>query len=260
MRRPFLLAATVALPIAMSLAIESANETAGEWRSYAGTNAGAKYAALDQINKDTVKGLRIAWRQSSMPLEVRRGRGTVAVPTNYQVTPLMVGGLFYMTAGMLGRRLGEAAQNPSAPFTSAGSQYVPNRANQISLMTVSAQAKQGQLPASLDALLLEVERVKRHGFTGSELERMQRDIARSVEHRVASQETTEPRAISSTLAESFVSGSVVTSPEFDRDFLLRHACRDQVEHLPLTGRQVPEPFAVEPLVHRHRVTGAPGHP
>ena len=46
-----------------------------------------------------MKNLRIAWRQSSMPLEVRRGRGTVAVPTNYQVTPLMVDGLLYMTAG-----------------------------------------------------------------------------------------------------------------------------------------------------------------
>ena len=83
----------------MTIAAESATDTAGEWRSYAGTNAGAKYAPLDQVNKDTVKNLRIAWRQSSMPPEVRRGRGTVAVPTNYQVTPLMVGGLLYVTAG-----------------------------------------------------------------------------------------------------------------------------------------------------------------
>src|SRR6185503_1047454 len=99
MKRARLVAAMLASAAAMAIPTRSATDTPGEWRSYAATNAGAKYAPLDQINKDTVKGLRIAWRQSSMPQEVRRGRGTVAVPTNYQVTPLMVGGLLYMTAG-----------------------------------------------------------------------------------------------------------------------------------------------------------------
>ena len=94
-----LLIATAASTMAMTIATGGATEPVGEWRSYAGTNAGAKYAALDQVDKDTVKNLRIAWRQSSMPREVRRGRGTVAVPTNYQVTPLMVDGLLYATAG-----------------------------------------------------------------------------------------------------------------------------------------------------------------
>jgi quinoprotein glucose dehydrogenase len=96
---PYLLTATVLSTLAMSMVTGSISEPAGEWRSYAGTNAGSKYSPLDQVNKDTVRNLRIAWRQSSMPLEVRRGRGTVAVPTNYQVTPLMVGGLLYTTAG-----------------------------------------------------------------------------------------------------------------------------------------------------------------
>jgi quinoprotein glucose dehydrogenase len=95
----YLLTATAASTMAMTIATGIATETVGEWRSYAGTNAGAKYSALDQVDRDTVKNLRIAWRQSSMPLEVRRGRGTVAVPTNYQVTPLMVGGMLYITAG-----------------------------------------------------------------------------------------------------------------------------------------------------------------
>ena len=93
-----IIAVTLALAAAMTIATRSATEPPGEWRSYAATNAGAKYSPLDQINKDKVKDLRIAWRQSSMPPEVRRGRGTVAVPTNYQVTPLMVGGLLYASA------------------------------------------------------------------------------------------------------------------------------------------------------------------
>jgi glucose dehydrogenase len=70
----------------------------GEWRSYAGTNAGLKYSPLDQINKSNVNNLKIAWRQSSMPVEIRKGRTSVALPVNYQTTPVMVDGLLYMTA------------------------------------------------------------------------------------------------------------------------------------------------------------------
>src|SRR6185503_20029130 len=99
MKRARLVAAMLASAAAMAIPTRSATDTPGEWRSYAATNAGAKYAPLDQINKDTVKGLRIAWRQASMPQEVRRGRGTVAVPTNYQVTPLMVGGMLFTSSG-----------------------------------------------------------------------------------------------------------------------------------------------------------------
>ena len=39
----------------------------GDWPAYGATNAGSKYSPLDQINKDTAKGLQIAWRQSALP-------------------------------------------------------------------------------------------------------------------------------------------------------------------------------------------------
>lgn len=74
-------------------------EMSGEWRAYGANNGNLKYAPLDQITKDNVKNLRIAWRQSAMPPAVRKDRATVAVPTNYQVTPLMAGGLLYASAG-----------------------------------------------------------------------------------------------------------------------------------------------------------------
>ena len=70
-----------------------------EWRAYGGTNASLKYAPLDQITKDNVNRLRIAWRQSAMPMAIRGGRTRIPIPTNYQVTPLMAAGLLYATAG-----------------------------------------------------------------------------------------------------------------------------------------------------------------
>jgi zinc protease len=136
-----------------------------------------------------------------------------------------------LAAGMLSRRLNEVAESPSAPFTGAGSQYVPNRGGQVALLGVSAQAKEGKLPASLDALLLEVERVKRHGFTSGELERTAREVTRSLEHRVAGQDTAEARAVANALADGFITGEVDTSPKYDQDFFARVLATTSLEDI-----------------------------
>ena len=77
-----------------------ASGTDGEWRAYAGNNASLKYSPLDQINEDTAKDLRIVWRQSAIPTDMRQGRTDAPVPFNYQNTPLMVGKLLYMSTGL----------------------------------------------------------------------------------------------------------------------------------------------------------------
>jgi glucose dehydrogenase len=69
-----------------------------EWRFYGGDQGAKKYSRLAQINKDTVKNLRIVWRQSAIPQEVRQGPDA-PVPYYYSHTPLMVGGLLYMSTG-----------------------------------------------------------------------------------------------------------------------------------------------------------------
>lgn len=92
-----IVAVTISDPSGVRLVAQSAPSGA-EWRAYSGSNASMKYSPLDQINKDTVRNLRIAWRQSVTPVEVREG-ATAPAPTNYQHTPLMVDGLLYMTTG-----------------------------------------------------------------------------------------------------------------------------------------------------------------
>jgi quinoprotein glucose dehydrogenase len=94
------LAALAALAVLVPSGVRLVAQGSGsaDWRTYAGTNANGKYSPLDQINKNTVRNLRIVWRQSATPVEARRGVNAPA-PTNYQSTPLMVGGLLYMSAG-----------------------------------------------------------------------------------------------------------------------------------------------------------------
>jgi quinoprotein glucose dehydrogenase len=75
-----------------------------EWRAYGGGDyASNRYAPLDQINKDTVKYLHVAWRQSLTPDVVRQaGPGVPVAPNNNETTPLMVGGLVYFSTGIGG--------------------------------------------------------------------------------------------------------------------------------------------------------------
>ena len=101
MRRIVQLVGIVGVAVAIASIAGGAADEGGEWRAYGGTKASTKYSPLDQINQDTVRNLRIAWRQSALPAEVRRSRpdARVPVPKNYQHTPLMVGGVLYMSSG-----------------------------------------------------------------------------------------------------------------------------------------------------------------
>jgi quinoprotein glucose dehydrogenase len=88
-----------AVVLAVSLTTGTAQSGKGEWPAYAADKASTKYSPLDQIDKTTVKNLRVAWRQSATPLEMRQPGRDAAVPINYSHTPLMVGGLLYMNTG-----------------------------------------------------------------------------------------------------------------------------------------------------------------
>ena len=64
----------------------------GEWRTYGGDLGNTRYAPLDQINKDNFNKLEVAWRFKADALGP-------AKEYNWESTPLMVGGVVYVTAG-----------------------------------------------------------------------------------------------------------------------------------------------------------------
>ena len=64
----------------------------GEWPHWGADHGNTKYSPLDQINRDNVKDLRVAWRWKSENHGPRP-------QNNMEGTPLMVGGVLYSTAG-----------------------------------------------------------------------------------------------------------------------------------------------------------------
>ena len=63
----------------------------GQWRSYGGELGSTRYSALDQINRDNVRDLKIAWAWKSDNFGSREFRS--------ETTPLYVNGVLYFTAG-----------------------------------------------------------------------------------------------------------------------------------------------------------------
>jgi quinoprotein glucose dehydrogenase len=80
------------LAIVAAIAAGQTGTQNGEWRYYGGDDWATRYSALDQINESNVSQLQVAWTWKS----------TNFGPTpqaSSEVTPLMVGGVLYFTAG-----------------------------------------------------------------------------------------------------------------------------------------------------------------
>jgi quinoprotein glucose dehydrogenase len=71
-----------------------------DWPAYSGDKGATKYSTLDQINADNVKNLRIAWKVSAVPDELKAVYANAQGGTNYNHTPLMIDGLLYMSSGV----------------------------------------------------------------------------------------------------------------------------------------------------------------
>src|SRR5918993_468826 len=87
------------LPLGLAvIAVTSATFTGlgqtvnGEWRTYGGDLANTRYSPLDQINPTTFNQLEVAFRFRTESFGPRP-------EFNFQTTPLMVGGVLYLTAG-----------------------------------------------------------------------------------------------------------------------------------------------------------------
>lgn len=66
----------------------------GEWRYYSGDNGARKYSPLDQIRRDNVGQLRIAWRRPHLDASLTDGKPP-RLSNNFRSTPLMVDGVLY---------------------------------------------------------------------------------------------------------------------------------------------------------------------
>ena len=87
----------VGIAIVLSTAFAAAQQGArnGEWTRYGGDSGTTKYAPLDQINKDNISQLRVAWRRPAVDASISAKAPDLSYSNNFRATPLMIGGLLY---------------------------------------------------------------------------------------------------------------------------------------------------------------------
>src|SRR5678816_3779523 len=100
MRRRFLVTAGLAaILLASAVGCSRQDASAGgadvEWRAYAGDRGSSKYAPLDQINKDNVGQLKIAWRRPAIDSSLTQKKPDLSAPRDFRATPLMIKGTLF---------------------------------------------------------------------------------------------------------------------------------------------------------------------
>ncbi len=71
----------------------------GEWRFYGGDQGSGKYSPLDQINRDNVQKLKVAWSWDSPDLKLLE-QNSKLYTLGYEATPLMIGGVLYISTSL----------------------------------------------------------------------------------------------------------------------------------------------------------------
>jgi quinoprotein glucose dehydrogenase len=72
----------------------------GEWTRYGGDSGSTKYAPLDQIDRENVSRLRVAWRRPAVDASIAAKAPNFSYSNNFRATPLMIGGVLYSPDGI----------------------------------------------------------------------------------------------------------------------------------------------------------------
>ena len=116
--------------------------------------------------------------------------------------------------GMLNDRLAEITQKPNAPFLGALSSR-GGLVRPTEVYALAAVVPEGGAAPGLEALLTESERVARHGFTTTELERAKLNLLRSLERSFAERERTNSGSYASSYVSHFLNGSPIPGIAFE---------------------------------------------
>ena len=121
---------------------------------------------------------------------------------------------------MMNARFEEMTQKPDAPFASAGSgrgEFVRTR----DVYQLVAGVKESAFVPAAEALLAEAERVRRFGFTTTELERTRTNYLRDLEQAYAERDKTESADFASTLVDAALTNAPIMSIAQDQQLARR---------------------------------------
>ena len=123
--RIVLWAGLVTVTLSASANQPSPSRPSGEWRWHGGDSGSTRYSALDQITRNNVSQLRVAWRRPAVDASlIGSARRTSRSSHDFRATPLMIDGVLYASNGI---GLVEAFDPAPAERSGCSSRFPTNR-------------------------------------------------------------------------------------------------------------------------------------
>lgn len=115
---------------------------------------------------------------------------------------------------MLNARLREIAREPDTPFILAHCGK-GNFVRTVDVFALNVVAKPGRLLESIETILIEAERAKRHGFLPSELERAKQQLLTAYKQSYIERDNLESRTFASEYLRNFLHGECIPGIEWE---------------------------------------------
>jgi zinc protease len=122
-----------------------------------------------------------------------------------------------MYNGMLGQRLNELSKSAEPPFLFAGTNFSSMVRSKSAYSSFAIVGENG-FENGVKAIVEENERVKKHGFTPSELDRYKMTFLNNAEKKVKELDKTESNRFASSYIQHFLSENPIPGAEFEYTF------------------------------------------
>jgi zinc protease len=118
--------------------------------------------------------------------------------------------------GMLNNRLDEIGQKPDAPFLYAGSGYGSFIGRALDIYSLQLAPKENQIEKGIDVILTENDRVRRFGFTATELDREKKNILTMYEKMAKESDKTQSASYANEFVRNYLDHECI--PGIQKEF------------------------------------------
>ena len=132
--------------------------------------------------------------------------------------------------GMFNKRLGELTKLPDPPMM-YGYSYFRNMTLSKASYVLGAGVRENRIHMGLATLLIEAERVRRHGFTSTELERQKMEVLRRIEKSYEERDKTESKTYVREYVRNFLEEEPIPGIEYELELYRRFIPEIAIEEI-----------------------------
>ncbi len=143
----------------------------------------------------------------------------------------------FMYNGMLNERLQELARKADASFVTAGS-LTRRLIRPLEAYILAARVREARIVESLEVLLTETERVRRYGFTASELARVKESVLTWIERIYRERDNLESEELAGGFTSHFLEQEPIPSVEYEYRLIREYLPRITLEEVNALAQEI----------------------